>query len=338
MVRILRFASPVVPAVPVALAASCSDAAPSILDPAGPGARRVTELWWPMLAIAAGVLLVVVAMVAVALRRPGRLGEPPHDAPTRWGNRFVVVAGVVLPWLILTGVFVFSLRVMAGTGGGSRTGPGAEPLEILVAGHTWWWEIRYPNGAATANEIHVPSGQPVVLRLSTDDVLHSLWVPQLQVKLDMVPGRVNDLVIEADRPGRYRGQCAEYCGLQHARMSFYVIAQPAEEFAEWAASLGRAAAEPASAGARTGRDVFMRSSCFGCHTIRGTPARATLGPDLTHLASRETIGAATLPLTRDNLARFILDPQAVKPGAMMPPTGFSSSEIEALLDYLMDLR
>lgn len=179
--------------------------------------------------------------------------------------------------------------------------------------------MRYPNGAVTANEIHIPVGEPVGLALPTADVIHSLWVPELQVKVDHVPGSDNRMWVEADRAGRFRGQCAEFCGLQHARMAFEVVALPAGEFDDWLDAQADDAAEPTDAAAREGQEILEASSCAGCHTVRGTSAEGDLGPDLTHLASRETIGAGLVPLTRENLADFIADPQDDKPGVTMPP-------------------
>jgi cytochrome c oxidase subunit 2 len=168
-------------------------------------------------------------------------------------------------------------------------------------------------------------------------VIHSFWVPELQAKADMVPGRANDSWIEADEPGRYRGQCAEFCGLQHAQMIFWVVADPPERFERWLAREAEPADTPREAGAARGRDVFLDQSCAGCHTISGTPARSPVGPDLTHLARRSTIASGVLPRTRADLALWITDPQRVKPGAVMPPTELSPADLDALLDYLDSL-
>ena len=310
----------------VLAAASCGEGSPSALDPAGPGARRVEGLWWLLLWVSVAVLAVVVAFLAVAWAR-GRGRGDVVERPR--GELFVVVAGVVVPLAILTTVFVISLDDMAAL---SRPRRDAR-LTIEVVGHDWWWEVRYPNGAVTANEIHVPVGEPVALELTTGDVIHSFWVPQLMPKTDHIPGRVNHTWIEADRPGRYRGQCAEFCGLQHAHMAMYVVARPRAEFDRWVAQQAAPRAEPSGAAAR-GEEVFMSTTCFGCHAVRGTPAHATAGPDLTHLASRDTIAAGTLPNTRAALRRFVLDPQGVKPGVAMPPTALAPDDLDALLDYL----
>jgi cytochrome c oxidase subunit 2 len=211
---------------------------------------------------------------------------------------------------------------------------GANPkMTIDVIGHDWWWEIRYPNGAVTANELHIPAGEVVRLHLTTADVIHSFWVPQLQVKQDQIPGRDNYLWLEADHPGDFRGQCAEFCGLQHANMIVNVVADSPEDFDTWVAEQ----AGPAVATDEPGESVFMSSSCAGCHTIRGTSANGTLGPDLTHVASRATI-AGVLDNKTDELRRFITDPQGDKPGVTMPPSGLSADDIAAVVLYLESLR
>ncbi len=310
------------------LLGACSGA-PSILDAQGPGSRRIEGLWWLMLWISVVVFAVVVLLLGMALIRTRwrTEGEP------GWGEPFIVVAGVIVPSLILGGVFVISLRDLnALTAGGNDA-----RLTIEVVGHDWWWEARYPGEAVTANEIHIPVGEPVRFRVSTADVIHSFWVPQLGPKIDMIPGRENVTWLEADRPGRYRGQCAEFCGLQHANMAFFVVAEPPGRFQAWLENEAAPAAPP-DGSAVEGQEVFLTSTCVGCHTIRGTEAAARLGPDLTHLAARETIAAGTLPNTRANLARWIADPQSIKPGAIMPPTQLSGEELEALLDYLESLE
>ncbi len=311
----------------------CSEDAPSILEPKGPGAERVEGLWWPMLWISTAVFLVVVAFLVVAVLKAWRRDAKP-DNQARWGEPFIVVAGVIIPALILASVFVVSLRAQA-----ELSQPEQEPqLTVEVFGRMWWWEARYPNGAVTANEIHIPVGEPVRLRLATRDVLHSFWVPQLQVKTDMINGQVNEMWLQADEPGRYRGLCAEFCGLQHANMLFYVVAEPPDAFQAWLDNEARPGDEPTGALAREGRELFLSSTCAGCHAIRGTEAVSNAGPDLTHLARRETIAAGILPNDRENLARFIVDPQGVKPGAIMPPTDLNEDELEALLDYLQSLE
>jgi cytochrome c oxidase subunit 2 len=309
---------------------SCTSAT-STLDPAGPGAARIERLWWVIFWIATLVFLVVLAFLIVALVR-GRRRHVEVRRHVRWGEPFIVISGVVVPAVILIAVFVVSLSDMRAL---SRTGS-RTALEIEVVSHDWWWEARYPNGAVTANEIHVPVGEPVRLKLVTADVIHSFWVPRLQAKVDHVSGRTNYMWLQADRPGRYRGQCAEFCGLQHANMAFYVVAQPSADFETWVEQTATAA-EPTTDGAAAGESVFMSSTCVGCHAVGGTPADAQVGPDLTHVADRQTLFAGTVRNTRANLAEIIVDPQAVKPGVAMPPTELTANELEDLLDYLEQL-
>lgn len=313
------------------LSACVEQDAPSILDPAGPGARRIEGLWWLMLWISAVVFAVTLAMIGYAVFK--RTREKPADVESRWAEPFVVVAGAVVPSLILAGIFVVSLTVMSGQSSKSEQAD----LVVEVVAHDWWWEVRYPEevgGAVTANEIHIPVGRRVELKLKSVDVIHSFWVPQLQAKTDMIPGKTTSMWIEADQPGNYRGQCAEFCGLQHANMIFFVVAQEPQAFDTWLAGQS----EDVRAESQPGEDVFLSSTCVGCHTIRGTPARGVVGPDLTHLATRDTIASGVLRNTRGNLARWILDPQDVKPGVAMPPTDLTAHELEALLDYLEGLR
>ncbi|MPZ72883.1 MAG: cytochrome c oxidase subunit II [Nitriliruptorales bacterium] len=271
---------------------ACGGDAPSLLEPASEAARLVERLWWLLFWISAVVVVVVAGFIAAATLRPPAAAEEVDRRMVPWGEPFVVVAGLVVSGLVLAGTFVVSVIDLNALG----SPPGEPQLEIEVVARTWWWEVRYPNGAVTANEIHVPVGVPVEVALPTGDVIHSFWVPQLQVKKDHVPGVVNRLWLQADEPGRYRGQCAEYCGLQHANMVFYVVADPPDDFQAWVIEQAARAAEPTGPGAQRGRDVFLGSSCVSCHTIRGTPARGELGPDLTHLASREKIAAGLFPL------------------------------------------
>jgi cytochrome c oxidase subunit 2 len=317
--------------------AACSDQGPSVLRPRSEAADRVEGLWWLTFWTSVVVVVVVLGFILAAARRGRTPAANEGEIDKRavpWGNRFIVVAGLIVSGAILAGTFGIALRSL-----NALADPPERPtMTIEVIGHNWWWEARYPNGAVTANEIHIPAGRAVELKLSTADVIHSFWVPQLNVKKDQVPGLDNRLWLLADRPGRYRGQCAEFCGLQHARMVFYVNADPPSQFDQWLAREAAPAAAPSTPSASTGRDVFLRSSCAGCHTVRGTSAAGILGPDLTHMGSRETIGAGTLPLQRKTLSDFVLNAQHAKPGASMPPTEVSPEELSALVDYLMGLQ
>ncbi|CAN5178987.1 cytochrome c oxidase subunit II [soil metagenome] len=329
-----RIGLAVVLAVMGFLPAACDEGSPSTLDSRGPGAARIESLWWLMLWISVVAMAVVLGFLIFAFVK-GRRADAVADHRARWGEPFIVVAGVIIPAVILTAVFALSLRDMAALAQPDE--PASMTIEIV--GHDWWWEARYDGGEiVTANEIHMPAGQPVRVELTTDDVLHSFWVPQLQAKTDTVPGRVNHTWLEADKPGRYRGQCAEFCGLQHAKMAFFVVAQSPDDFDAWLEEQSQPAQQPVDASARAGQGVFLNSTCSGCHAIEGTAATADVGPDLTHLASRDTIAAGVLDNNRNNLEQFVSDPQSLKPGAIMPPTQLSSQELQALVDYLEQLE
>lgn len=328
-----RIGSFVTLAVVALLGAGCDEGSPSTLDSRGPGAARIEGLWWLMLWISVVVMAIVLGFLVLAVVK-GRRADAVADHRARWGEPLIVVAGVIIPAVILTAVFALSLRDMAAL---------AQPDEpasmtVEVVGHDWWWEARYDGGIVTANEIHIPAGQPVRVELTTDDVIHSFWVPQLQAKTDMIPGRINHTWLEADRPGRYRGQCAEFCGLQHAKMAFFVVAQSPDDFDAWLEDQSEPGQQPVDASALAGREVFLNSTCAGCHAIEGTAADADVGPDLTHLASRDTIASGVLDNNRNNLEKFVSDPQSLKPGVSMPPTELSSEDLQALVDYLEQLE
>jgi cytochrome c oxidase subunit II len=311
------------------LAGGCSGES-SIVSPKGPAARSVAGIWWPMLAVATAVFVFVTGMLLLAAARGRRRTEEQARTPALWGEPFIVIAGVLISGAILVGFFVFSLgRMQALADGGRKT-----KLTVSVIGHDWWWEVRYPNGAVSANEIHIPAGVKVQLALSTDDVIHSFWVPTLGPKTDMIPGQHNTMWLQASEPGVYRGQCAEFCGLQHANMIIRVVADAPADFDRWVA----AQAEPAGPSDEVGRRIFETQTCAGCHRVRGTAAQGAVGPDLTHFAGRATLGAGVLPTSPDNLRRWIADPQGVKPGATMPPTTLSADQLNALVAYLEGLR
>jgi cytochrome c oxidase subunit 2 len=214
-----------------------------------------------------------------------------------------------------------------------------EALKIEVTAHQYWWEARYDNPQSaniftTANELHIPVGAPVIVTLRSSDVIHSFWVPNLQGKKDLIPGHTATIQLRADRAGAFRGQCAEFCGMQHANMAFLVLAEPPKQFREWTEHQRSPSATPVDEEQRRGREVFMRSNCAQCHSIAGTPATGRIGPDLTHLASRKTIAAGMLPNTKGHLAGWVVDPQQIKPGNGMPTTALTASDLNALLAYL----
>jgi cytochrome c oxidase subunit II len=244
----------------------------------------------------------------------------------------------VVPAITLTGLLGVSSCMLAG----ARVS-GGDVERIEVVGEQWWWRLTYGGGGdpsfASANEIRVPAGRAIEFTLRSADVIHSFWIPSLAGKVDMIPGRTTRLRLMADRPGIYRGQCAEYCGGPHALMALQVLVLPADEFAAWRTKEGAPAHEPATDAERRGRQLFLSAGCGGCHAIRGTRADGAIGPDLTHVGGRRSIGSDILPMTQANLAHFIAHGQQVKPRNRMPPFRiFSNEELEALSAYLLSLR
>ncbi len=320
----------------VALVAVVASGCGGMLDPQGPRAARVATMWWVMLWTSVAVMVLVLAVLFVALVRARRPDAPEYvDTLTR--DRWLVFGGGIgLP--VLVGVVLMVLTVW--TGRAVTEAAPEDNVRVEVIGHQWWWEIRYPDAdVVTANELHVPAGEAVEVLLKSEDVIHSFWVPELAGKIDLVPGQTNSVILEASEPGMFRGQCAEFCGLQHAGMRFRVYAEPREDFDEWLAAQAEPAdpVGPEDEALLAGQQAFLNSACVYCHTIRGTNASGTVGPDLTHIASRETLASGVIPNTRGYLAGWILDPQAVKPGTQMPPTQLSAEELDAILGYLQAL-
>ena len=311
----------------------------SVLNPSSPQTRLIDRLWDAMYLVSAAVfVLVVLALLLGAFRRRG--AEAPETDPGRERSLTTAVSvATALTVLILFGFLVYDVAV----GRQLTRGFGNEALQVRVVGHQWWWELQYRDSVAhnwftTANELHIPVGRPVVLELLSTDVIHSFWPPTISQKRDLIPGKDNSLWLQADTPGVYRGQCAEYCGQQHAKMGFLVIAQRPDSFASWLSRQRDTALTPTTELARRGQEVFLASSCVMCHAIAGTPAGSRVGPDLTHLASRRTIAAGTLPNTLGNLAGWIVDPQKIKPGTRMPPNQLKPADLQALLAYLETLK
>ena len=303
-------------------------------NPATGPARDIDTLWWAMLAGAMVVFAAVVALLVLAFVRRHRADDVSHD--DRGAYKVIVGGGLAAPIVVLAILFGFVIHVMPAT----SAPPGPTKLTIDVIGHQWFWEVRYPGTAVvTANEIHIPAGTAVDVRATTVDVIHSFWVPRLNRKIDMIPGRVNRIELDAPDPGVYRGQCSEFCGVGHAEMAFDVIVQPPHAFLAWLHAQERPAAPPAGAAARLGRRTFLTVGCEDCHTIRGTAAAGRVGPDLTHVGSRRTLAALTIPNTPRMLFDWISNPQRAKPGSRMP--GFASlpaAERHALVAYLEGLR
>ena len=325
----------------VLLLAGCG--APAALSPAGPQAGQIAGLWAVFFWVSVVVEVAVVAFLLYAVLRarrpvltlPALAAEPLAERRLTRG----VSAATALTAIVVVALLAASILVTRALG--ALHAPQA--LTVEIAGHQWWWEVEYwdpvpSQRVRTANEIHVPVGEAVLVKLRASDVIHSLWVPPLHGKKDLIPGHATSLWIKADRPGAFAGPCAEFCGYQHAHMRLLVIAESRGAFDAWLARQRRPAPEPTDAQARRGRDVFLTGPCAICHTIVGTPAAARLGPDLTHLAGRTTLAAGTLPNTPGHLAGWIIDPQRIKPGVHMPSIGLDAADLQALLAYLGSLK
>jgi cytochrome c oxidase subunit 2 len=327
------------------LAAVRAVAAPQdALHAAGPQAAHIGRLWNFTLVLCTLVFVAVLGACLLALWRAPKSPAPAAPdmsslrSPERRVHRIigwgvgVSIAGL----LVLLGADVFTTRALARL-------PLANAVNIELVGHQWWWEARYQyddpsRNFATANELHIPVGRPVLVTLHSNDVIHTLWVPNLHGKKDLIPGRTAILRLQADQPGTYRGQCAEFCGLEHAMMALLVVAEPSDRYEAWTAAQAAPALPPADALAQHGQQVFLGKTCVMCHTISGTEAGGKLGPDLTHLASRQTIAAGMFPNNRGHLAGWIADPQSLKPGVNMPSNALEPSDLQALLAYLETLK
>jgi cytochrome c oxidase subunit 2 len=336
------------------LLSDCGGGAQSPLSPAGLEAESINRLWWLMFYVCSAVFVLVIAAMLLAVLHARRVRERTAAELTATDKPLLKPAGaqeqrmraVVIGALAVTVVILFVFLIASFLTGRAVTAPltsEQNALTIEVTGHQWWWEVRYVDADAsrmftTANEIHIPVGMPVLVKLRSSDVIHSFWVPNLQGKKDLIPGKPAQVWLRADKAGAYRGQCAEFCGMQHAKMAFVVIAEPFEQFDAWRKSQQRTSNAPATAMQQRGQQVFLSAPCIMCHTIRGTQAGAAVAPDLTHLASRNTIAAGTLPNRRDELASWILDSQSIKPGNHMPPNNLSAEDLQALLDYLESLK
>jgi cytochrome c oxidase subunit 2 len=309
----------------------------SALEPRSEPAREIATLWWWMLAVAGTVLGGAVFLLFLGWLRRRTPGIPIVGQREGLTTALVVVFGILIPLGTNIAVFVTANFVVAKTT--DAPAPDSTAMTIEVTGHQWFWEVRYPGTrAVTANEIHIPAGERVDVVARTADVIHSFWVPQLNRKIDMIPGHTNRILLEADEPGRYRGQCAEFCGAQHAHMGMYVYADPPDRFRSWLDAMGQDAAAPQTAAERRGERVFDENACASCHTIRGTPARGRIGPDLTHLQSRSTLAALTIPNRPRDLAAWVRDPQHVKPGNRMPALRLADADFDDVLAYLESLK
>jgi len=309
--------------------------------PAGPQAARIAGEWWLFFYVSCAVYVVVmVVLVTALLRAPRATSGPETELPGPINRRFTYVVGL---GVAITVVLLFVLLVSDFVTGRVTEAFGANnPLVIEIKGRQWWWEVNYADPVAgnrftTANEIHIPVGRPVELLLTSADVIHSLWVPELHGKRDLIPAYGRRLRIQADRAGVYRGQCAEFCGYQHAKMSLLIIAEPEAVFAAWQNAQRQPARPPSNETEARGQQVFLSGTCVMCHTVQGTPAGGKVAPDLTHLAGRRTLASGAVPNTPGDLAAWILDPQDIKPGTNMPANPMSPQDMEALLAYLRSL-
>lgn len=312
----------------------------SVLAPAGQQASSIDALWQLMLWVTTIVYVVTLGFVLLSFARGLRRKNASPAVETHETTLArAVSAAVGITVVILIGLLVASVM----TGRATAERHDRDAVSIQVIGHQWWWEIEYEDSVAsrhvrTANELHVPINRPVVFKVTSRDVIHSLWMPNLQGKRDLIPGYTTAIALQATRPGTFRGQCAEFCGMQHAHMALTVVAERDDEFDRWLDGLRAPAPETKTDVEKHGQDVFMTFRCAGCHTVRGSGAHGLIGPDLTHVASRDTLAAGTLPNTADALRHWIADPQSIKPGNQMPANPLKPAEADALVAYLESLR
>jgi cytochrome c oxidase subunit 2 len=304
-----------------------------VLNPESSNAREIYHLG-VVTAIILGTIFVLVAggIVYALMRYRWREGEA--DPVQLAGNKMVEIIWTLIPCVIVIALFMLTARTMAL----SDPTPAPKP-DLVVVGHQWWWEVRYPNsGVITANEIHIPVGKAFSVKLESSDVLHEFWVPELARKITAVPGHPNNLWIKADKAGTYQGMCTEFCGVEHAWMHFIIIAESQAKFDAWQKAQLLPAATPTTDSAAKGITLFQQSSCVSCHMIHGTAAVANIGPDLTHFAGRQQLGAGVAMNTRENLRSWLKDPQQVKPGVKMPNFKFTDTQLTELVDYIETLK
>ncbi len=314
----------------------------SIFSPAGTPAHSIFTLSLLVLGIAAGILVVVAGLLLYALlryrHRPASANSQ-QEPPQIYGSNQIELSWTVIPVLIVVMLFLATARVIFST---EHAGKPATALDVVVIGHQFWWEYRYPKfGIVTANELHVPVSDPhyptpAYLTMSSADTDHSFWVPRLAGKMDVIPNRVNTMWIDPEAAGLYLGQCAQYCGTQHAKMLIRVYADDPAHFAAWIAHQRQPAVQ--SPAAAEGRAVFEHNACISCHTVAGTVATGRFGPDLTHVASRDTIGAGAIPNTPANLRSYVDDPAHFKPGVLMPAMHLNAHDLDAVTQYLTSLQ
>jgi cytochrome c oxidase subunit 2 len=316
----------------VALGACAWDGPQTTLVPRSDLTRSIHGLYGIITAATLAIGAIVLVLLAWILLRFRDRPDAPLPRQIR-GHALLEIGWTVAPALVLLVIAVPTIQIIF------RTQGTADPqaLAITVIGKQWWWEFRYPAlDVVTANELHVPSGRPVVLTLDSTDVIHSFWVPQVAAKRDVIPGRLNRITFVADQPGEYWGQCAEFCGTSHANMMLRLFVDSEGEFERWVAAQKAPPPEPTGAAA-DGKAIYAASACVGCHTIRGVSA-GRLGPDLTHYGSRTTLGAGMFPNTSETLVAWLKNPAAMKPGAKMPSLGLSDDQTRVLASYLLSLK
>ena len=312
------------------------------LNATGIQAAHVENLWWLMFWVCTAVFVAVMVALLASVARARRAEQRDETRVSAQGERRLTrwVAGALAVSAVLLGVLffasIFTDRALAQL-------PLEDAVHIEVTGYQWWWEAAYDdptpsNVFTTANELHIPVGRPVMMTLRASDVIHSLWIPNLAGKKDLIPGRTNTLALRADAPGIYRAQCAEFCGWQHANMALFVVAESPADFARWLDAQRKPAAEPTTDAMKHGRDVFEKGTCAMCHAIKGTSANAARAPDLTHVASRRSLGAGVIPNTAEHRAAWVGNAQAIKPGTNMPPQPLPAADFDALLAYLGSLQ
>ncbi|WP_018261596.1 cytochrome c oxidase subunit II [Methylobacterium sp. WSM2598] len=312
----------------------------SPLSPVSPQARDLLWLFWLFTAVLAAIWLAVMLALVASFRARRAEGTDPLAAdPQRERRATALVTGLT----VATGLVVLVLTGLSYAGQRRLFDDEAAQVTIRVIGHQWWWEVQYEDpepsrGFTTANEIHVPVGVPVQVKLESTDVIHSFWVPSLMGKQDLIPGRNNAIHFTVERPGIYRGQCAEFCGMQHAKMGLLVIAEDEAAFAHWRDGQVAPRPEPASDETRAGEAAFVAAPCSMCHQVRGTAAAGRNGPELTHVGSRRTLAAGTLPMSRGNLAAWIVDPHGIKPGVNMPLVKLDPDQLNTISAYLEGLK
>jgi cytochrome c oxidase subunit 2 len=308
---------------------------PSIFQPLSPPAHEIHSLSLLLFGICGAIFVIVAGLLIYSIVRfRARPGDVDREPPQVYGSNQIELAWTVIPTLIVFVLFLVTTRTLIAI---ENATPPADALHVRVIGHQWWWEFRYPDqGVITANELHVPLGRATFLTLESADVVHSFWIPQLNGKTDVIPNQINRMWFQPTVAGTYLGQCAEYCGTQHARMMLRVVAHPAQEFDAWVADQQQPAAAEASAS--SGRDLFQTVACINCHRIGGTVADGVFGPDLTHLMSRDTIAAGAAANTADALRAWITDPDTIKPGALMPAMKLADNDIKEIVAYLTTLK